>query len=340
MFQRTLFDLDPPERPTASRLDAESEAFLVRYREQHGRDRSGGAVRGEVSQLRSVVREAGRRGRGNTLSEVLARPAALAEVLTSPVKRPSATTALIRLGAIHAALLLMFGDDDGRRRIDDLDQMLPRRDGTDWCQSGVILAGERSRRRAQSPTIEPSDLRRIVAAAGAGPRSARARRDRLLVAVHCSSGLAAGEIRSLRWSAVRWEPAGEAWSVAVERAGSSVRLAIFGSAASLMIRHRLEAQASDEYVFHNARGEPLTERQARRIVLAACSASGFPHAARSTLRSASAAYLSDAGLRDHEVAVALGIADMRTLNRLLRPHQRLQAQRRAPRPPPVDPGVP
>ena len=333
MSQRPLFDLDPPERPPRGRLDAESEAFLVRYREQYRRDRSAGAIRGEVSQLRSVVREAGRREWGNTLSEVLARPAALAAVLTVPATRPAATTALIRLGAIHAALLLLFGEAEGRRCIDALDQVLPRRGGTDWYQSGVILAGERSRRRAQSPTIEPSDLRRIVAAAGAGTRGARALRDRLLVAVHCSSGLAAGEIRSLRWSAVRWEPAGEAWSVAVERAGSSVRLAIFSSAASLMVRHRLEAQASDEYVFHNSRGEPLTERQARRIVLAACSAAGFPHASRSTLLSAAAAYLSDAGLRDHEVAVALGIADMRTLNRLLRPHQRLQAQRRAHQPP-------
>ena len=59
----------------------------------------------------------------------------------------------------------------------------------------------------------------------------------------------------------------------------------------------------------------------------------LPGGARSTLRSAAAAYLSDAGLRDHDVAVALGIADMRTLNRLLRPHQRLQAQRRAHQPP-------
>ena len=340
MSQRTLFDLDPPERPPRGRLDAESEAFLVRYRDHSSGDRSAGAIRGEISQLRSVAREAAHQGTGNTLPEVLSSCSALAEVLTSPATRPSATTALIRLGAIHAALLLLFGEAEGRRCIDALDQALPRRAGADWYQSGVILAGERSRRHAQSPTIEPSDLRRIVAAAGAGPRGARARRDRLLVAVHCSSGLAAGEIRSLRWSAVRWESAGEAWSVAVERAGSSVRLAIFGSAASLMIRHRLEAQASDEYVFHNARGEPLTERQARRIVLAACSASGFPHAARSTLLSAAAAYLSDAGLRDHEVAVALGIADMRTLNRLLRPHQRLQAQRSAPWPPPVDPGAP
>ena len=47
------------------------------------------------------------------------------------------------------------------------------------------------------------------------------------------------------------------------------------------------------------------------------------------LLSASAAYLSAAGLRDHEVAIALGIADMRTINRLLKPHQKLAVQRSA-----------
>ena len=45
--------------------------------------------------------------------------------------------------------------------------------------------------------------------------------------------------------------------------------------------------------------------------------------------SASAAYLSAAGLRDHDVAFALGIADMRTINRLLKPHRKLAAQRQA-----------
>ena len=86
---------------------------------------------------------------------------------------------------------------------------------------------------------------------------------------------------------------------------------------------------SAEYLFTNSRGEALTERQVRRIVLTACSAAGFPHAARSTLLSASAAYLSVAGFRDHDVAMVLGITDMRSINRLLKPHQVLTAQRRA-----------
>ncbi len=212
---------------------------------------------------------------------------------------------MIRLGAINAALLFLFGEDEGRRRIDELDKALPKRAEAERYQSGVILAGARARRRAQSPTIEPGDLLRIVEAAGARRRTALSLRDRLLVAVHCCSGLGAGEIRVLRWDDLRWESEGEAWSVAAARGTKRTRLAIFGPAASLMIRHRLEAEAFDEYAFANSRGETLTDRQVRRIVLAACSAAGFPHAARSTLMSASAAYLSAAGLRDHDVAFAL-----------------------------------
>lgn len=328
MSQRRLFDLDTPDPlPSRGRLDSKSEAFLKRYAEHYRGARSDGAIRGEVSQLRSVVREAARQGRGATLLQVLGDVPALAAVLTTPSKRPSATTALIRLGALNAALLLRFGEGEGRRRIEELDEVLPRREGTDWYQSGVILAGERKRRRAQSPTIEPDDLRRIVDAAGGGKRGSRALRDRLLVAVQCFSGLDAGELRLLRWSDLRWESEAESWSVATSRAGKRMRLAVFGLAASLLIRQRLEVAAGSEYVIANSRGEPLTERQARRIVLDACTAAGFPHAARSTLLSAAAASLSAVGFRDHELAIALGLSDMRTVNRLLKPHQVLAVQR-------------
>ena len=108
MSQRTLFDLDPPDPTLArGRLDPDSEAFLSRYREHYCGERTAGAIRGETSKLRSVVREAARSGGGTTLSKVLTNTSMLARVLTAPSTRPSATTALIRLGAIHAAPLLL-----------------------------------------------------------------------------------------------------------------------------------------------------------------------------------------------------------------------------------------
>lgn len=332
MSQRRLFDLGALDAvPSSGRLDAESETFLERYAKHYRGVRSDGAIRGEVSQLRSVVREAARQGCGRTLAQVLSDTSALAAVLTMPSRRPSSTTAMIRLGAINAALFLRFGDEEGRRQIEALDEALPRRAGAEWYRSGVVLAGERKRRRPQSPTVEPDDLRRIIDAAAAGRRAATALRDCLLVAVQCFSGLDAGEIRLLRWSDLRWESEAESWSVSVIRRGERTHLAIFGPAASLLIRRRLEAPAASEYVFSNSRGDPLTARQARRIVLNACTKAGFPHASRSTLVSAAAAYLTTEGFRDHELAIVLGVSDMRTVNRLLRPHQVLDAQRRAPR---------
>lgn len=84
MNQPPLFDLDAVgPLPSRGRLDAESEAFLERYEDHYRGARSDGAVRGEVSQLRSVVREAARQGRGVTLLQVLGDVPALAVVLTT-----------------------------------------------------------------------------------------------------------------------------------------------------------------------------------------------------------------------------------------------------------------
>jgi integrase len=328
LSQPALFDLTPSgPRAGRGRLDAASEAFLDAYRTRYRSARSERTIRGEISQLRTVAREAASTGAIGSISDVLADTSTLATILTAPKVRPSATTALIRLGAINAALLMLYGADEGRLRIAALDAALPKRDGVDWYQSGVVLAGRRERQRAQSPTIEPSDLPAIVEAAAADKGAARARRDRLLVATHCFSGLEVSEIAALNWSDLHWESEADAWSVTVSRGGTATPAVIFGVAASLMIRFRLEADPAARHVFTNSRGETLTARQVRRIVVAACSASGFPLADRSTLLSAAAAYLGMNGLTDHEIAMALAIRDMRTVNRLLKPHQRLRAQR-------------
>lgn len=323
MSQLSFPDADEPQR---GRLDPQSEAFLEQYVLRYQRDRSVDTVRGERSQLRTVAREAQRNGSNGGLGQILSDPAVLARVLTSPAKPLSASTAFIRLGAINAALLLRFGDQEGQRRIDALDASLPKRTGTDWWESGVVLAGHPSRRRAQSPTIEPADLAVIVARAGDGKRHIRVVRDRALVATHCFSGLRTGEIRTLRWDQLVWEPGAESYAVRLPRQGVQVKLPIFGPAAALLARWRLLTTAQT-YVFSNPSGEPFTRRQVRRIVQSACQSAGFGNADSATLTSAAAAYLSSFGVRDHEIAMALGIRDMRTVNRLLRPHQRLQAQR-------------
>ena len=136
---------------------------------------------------------------------------------------------------------------------------------------------------------------------------------------------------SLIWANLRWEQDLEGWSASVERGGRRTRLSIFGPGATALIR--LKATFSDDphmsvWVFPGPRNGPLTTRQIRKIVLAACAAVGFPRADRTTLISALAAHLHTLGLTDHEIAIAIGKQDLRTVDRLLAPHVALAGQRK------------
>ena len=326
--QPSLLDLLDSAPARGGRLDADSEAFLERYATTYAEIRSVGAVRGEVSQLRSVARESERLGGPRTLIAVLDDTATIVRVLTTPTVRPSASTAGRRLAAVVAAILLAWGDDEGRRRIEYLERRMPREDRADWYESGVALAGDTKRRRPTGPTIEPSDLLRIIEAADEGRHALR---DRALVATLCFSGLMAEEVRTLAGRGLRWEPEAETWSAPVERGGHRTRLPIFGAAVPLLARLRIGSSPDAEAVFGGPRGRPLTERQARRIVLDACKAAGFPLANRTDLLAAVTAYLSEEGFTEHQIAIALGVATVGTIDRRLERHRALDAQRRVAR---------
>lgn len=323
--QPSLFDLRAAPPARRGRLDAESEAFLARYMRAYSGERSAGAVRGEASQLRSVARESAGLGGVGSLPAALEDTRTLVRVLTAPTARPSASTAARRLGAIAAAMLLAWGEKEGLRRVEHLDSRLPRRGRIDWYESGVALAGDTKRRRPTGPTIEPADLARIVEAAGRGHHALR---DRAFVATTCFSGLTSEEVRTLDWQRLRWESAVETWTVFVVRGSSRTRLPIFGTAVSLLARLRLVVPADSTAVFAGPRGEPITERQARRIVQGACARAGFPLASRADLLSAVTAHLSGEGLTEHQIAIALGVAAVGTIDRRLERHRALDAQRR------------
>lgn len=229
-----------------------------------------------------------------------------------------------RFAAIVAAILLAWGDDEGRRRLGYLEGRLPRKDRPQWYESGVALAGDTKRRRPTGPTIEPTDLARIIESANRGRHSLR---DRAFVGTLCFSSLMAKEARTLTWRGLRWEPDVETWSVPVERAGHRTRLSIFGATVPLLVRLRFESPTDANAVFAGPHGEPLAERQARRIVLDACVLAGFPLASRADLLSTVTAYLSDEGLTEHQIAIALGVATVGTIDRRLERHKALQAQR-------------
>ncbi|MDA1003258.1 MAG: hypothetical protein O3B31_07900 [Chloroflexi bacterium] len=202
---------------------------------------------------------------------------------------------------------------------------MPSKDRSDWYESGVVLAGDTKRRRPTSPTIEPPDLARVIEAADKGRHSLR---DRAFVGTLCFSGLMVEEARTLTWRGLRWEPDAETWSAPVERGGHRTRLSIFGAAIPLLARLRFDSSPTADAVFAGPRGEPLTERQVRRIVRDACASVGFPLASRSDLLSAVTAYLSDQGFTEHQIAIALGVATVGTIDRRLERHRALDAQRR------------
>ncbi len=83
-------------------------------------------------------------------------------------------------------------------------------------------------------------------------------------------------------------------------------------------------------VFH-ASGRPdrpLSYRAARNVLVGACRRAGLPAVSSAELRAACAYWLRSRGLSEHEVMLTLGLARVRTVDRMLSRHQALDAQRR------------
>ena len=97
--------------------------------------------------------------------------------------------------------------------------------------------------------------------------------------------------------------------------------------SSVFARRPTPMAETPELLFANPRGKAFTLRHLRRIVSDACTVAGFSNADRSTLSSAFAAHLREVGLTDHEIAITLGVGDLRTVDRLLKPHRALRSQR-------------
>jgi len=157
-----------------------------------------------------------------------------------------------------------------------------------------------------------------------------------LVALHCFSGLRPEEVAHLRWEDVTIDltPDGRFGLVAiVNRKGRRVRLLIPGPAADeiekLAAARGGQVGALSGSVLH-ARGaseRQLSYRAARVVLQNACRRAGLPPVDSTALRSACAHWLRSQGLSDHEVAAVLGLAKVRSVDRLLRYHAALDAQR-------------
>jgi len=326
-------------RRTCGPLDAASEHLLRIYRAERGaalaHPRS---VAREVSQLRSITRESHGARTPVPLAILFADLERVARALREPARPIAQSTGLARLLAAQR-FIRIIGPRLGRdpaADLDALDRSLPARRQTGWHAAGTVVAGAKGRRRRRAPTLDTVDLHRLIEAAGGATGAARAARDRALVALHCFSGLRPEEIACVRWEDLGLTNADGEYrrlTAAVVRGGRPLQLPIPGPAAGEL--RALAGVAGDGVdplagpVFvARASGRSLGYRAARDVLRAACRRSGIPPVETADLRAAFAHWLLAQGLSDHEVAAVLGVARVRSVDRLLRRHRALDAQRR------------
>jgi integrase len=324
--------------PTRVPLDPMSEALLDRYRA--ARIAAGAHVRSvarEVSQLRSVAREAGREDAPMPLADLITDMRAIAHALCEPRAEISRATGRARLLAIQRCLgsigPMLGRDPSADLRV--LDALLPAQPQRGWHDTGTLVAGTSGHRRQRGPTLSAADLGRIVAAVGYEDDAFRSARDRALVALHCFSGLHAEEIIGLRWEDLSLDGMEETVGLiaSVGRGRRHLDLPILGAGVEALRCHAevvWAASGSCAGVIFRKRprqSNPLSYRASRAILMEACRKAGLPPVESAALRAAYAYWLRSRGLSDHEVAAALGIARVRSLDQLLARHAALNAQR-------------
>jgi integrase len=334
-----LFSLSAPGSSRRLELDQESEAWLKLF--SHVRLAEGAhprSVTREVSQLRSLAREAGFNEMSTSLSVLIKDPVAIARALLEPTQLISRSTGRARLVAVQR-FIRVVAPTQGLNAIDvlgRLEVLLPSTRSRGWHDAGIVVAGQLVRRRPPGPTLDAADLDRIVEYAAVGSAHPQASRDRALVALACFSGLRLEEIVALRWEDLSREPALAGYfglTASVVRATRRVQLHLPGPAAQhlaeLAASLVVEAGQPSGPVFRarSRTPRPVGYRLARDVISRACRRAGLPRASSAELRAAFAWWLRAHGLSDHEVAEVLGLVRVRSVDRLLRRHAELQAQR-------------
>jgi integrase len=341
MSQLLLFSgsADPAISPFGTcRPDLDSERLLTAFQDLRlAQGAHSQSVRREASQLRAVIREAGAKGQPAALRTLCGDLGLIAHVLREPRIPIARSTGRARLAAVQRFIQLIapaFGRDPSVD-LATLDALLPARRSRGWHTTGTLVAGTPGRRRRRGPTLDAADLHRLVDAARDGP-IAQVPRDRALVALHCFSGLRPEEIIRLRWEDLSTEltvSGHYGLTVTVERDGRHVLLLLPGPASDAVealanvIGGPAASLTGPVLCARGTSGRPLSYRAARDVLQDASRRAGLPLVEASTLRAACAHWLRSQGLSDHEVATVLGLARVRSVDRLLRHHAALDAQR-------------
>jgi len=341
MKQLALFDRVSGSAGLAGRrerFDRDSACLLAMF--QDARTTQGRRLRSakhDVSQLRAVLGEVRVVDATVTLRTLLDHIDLLAQALREPSVIIARATGRARLLAVQR-FIRSIGSSLGRNPDDDLaalDARLPAHRSKGWHTTGTLVAGTPGRRRRRGPTLDAADLRRLVDAAGVED-SARAPRDRALVALHCFSGLRPEEIVHLRWEDLATELTVKGHfglTATVHRGGRRISLLIAKPAAAEVaalaasVGARIEELSGPVLRARGAAGRALSYRAARDVLHDVCRQAGLPIVDAASLRAACAHWLRSQGLSDHEVATVLGLTKVRSVDRLLRHHAALDAQR-------------
>ena len=341
MSQLPLFSMaiDPPPASADQRLALEdSERLLAMFASvrtaegAHAR-----SIKREMSQLRALVREAHMADSTVTVRTLFADPSLLAQVLREPTTVIARSTGRARLLAAQRFIQLVAPSlgHDPAANLAALDAHLPTQRSRGWHTTGTIVAGSAGRRRRRGPTLEAADLRHLIDVAGMEEKPSL-HRNRALVALHCFPGLRPEEIVRLRWEDLDTEltVGGHYGLTAVIARGAGrvhlplpepVEVEIDALATSIgESRHSLTGLVLRS---RSSPVHPLSYRAARDVLESACRRACLPPVDAASLRAACAHWLRSQGLSDHEVAAVLGLARVRSVDRLLTQHTSLHAQR-------------
>ena len=340
MRQLSLFDGAKSGSERRGALDPASEALLEQFRAARAREGAGRrSLLRECSQLRSLARNTAHTGRSVTLAAMVTDLASVARALREPATPISRATGRARLVAVQRFLRIMgplLGRDPDAD-LADLDALLPARAASGWHDLGTLVAGDSARRRQRGPTLDAVDLHRLVETASEGTSLARSVRDRALVAVQCFSGLRVEEAVALCWEDLGTDLAGAGYfglTASVRRGNRLMRLPLPGPIGAALdtlrdVTERSGIPATGPIFRAVERSNrPLSYRGARKVLVAACRRAGLPAAGTAELRAGCAYWLRSQGLSEHDVATVLGLARVRSVDRLLSRHTALDAQRR------------
>lgn len=278
----------------------------------------------ECSQLRSLARDAAAR-LGLTLADLRDEPAVAANLIEDAGGHVSLPTIQTRVRAFQRFLQMGVSPYLGRQRIATFMAGFPRRKSRGWHDMGSSLSGGKARRRMPAPTPGSSALLRILATA-----CEKSNLDGAVASLCCFSGLDLQEITALRWRDVKWLDDGNSpiWEVKVHREGQGTSCFVMSPGAHPLLRFALASdRARDAYLFPGrAEGTHLTVVSMRHRLANLCHSAGWPGLSRWQLLSALASWLREAGVSDHEIRLAFGRRRALTVDRLLKPHDRLNAQ--------------